>query len=66
MLHRHQGATRNEAVAAANWLPHIDSLGERGGTRTHDPLIKSQMLYRLSYALAFRRPVPTAWAPGGQ
>ena len=25
--------------------------GERGGTRTHDPLIKSQMLYRLSYAL---------------
>ena len=28
-------------------------IGERGGTRTHDPLIKSQMLYRLSYALAF-------------
>ena len=26
--------------------------GERGGTRTHDPLIKSQMLYRLSYALS--------------
>ncbi len=26
--------------------------GERDGTRTHDPLIKSQMLYRLSYALA--------------
>jgi hypothetical protein len=26
-------------------------IGERGGTRTHDPLIKSQMLYRLSYAL---------------
>ncbi len=27
--------------------------GERGGTRTHGLLIKSQMLYRLSYALAF-------------
>jgi hypothetical protein len=27
-------------------------LGERGGNRTHDPLIKSQMLYLLSYALA--------------
>jgi hypothetical protein len=26
--------------------------GERDGTRTHDPLIKSQMLYQLSYALA--------------
>jgi hypothetical protein len=25
--------------------------GERAGTRTLDPLIKSQMLYRLSYAL---------------
>ena len=25
--------------------------GERAGTRTQDPLIKSQMLYRLSYAL---------------
>jgi hypothetical protein len=25
--------------------------GERGGNRTHDPLIKSQMLYLLSYAL---------------
>ncbi len=26
-------------------------IGERGGTRTHDLLIKSQLLYRLSYAL---------------
>src|SRR5947209_9863789 len=26
-------------------------LGERAGTRTRDPLIKSQMLYQLSYAL---------------
>jgi hypothetical protein len=27
------------------------SLGERAGTRTQDLLIKSQLLYRLSYAL---------------
>ena len=26
-------------------------LGERAGTRTHDPMIKSHVLYRLSYAL---------------
>ena len=26
-------------------------LGERGGTRTLDPMIKSHVLYRLSYAL---------------
>lgn len=26
-------------------------LGERGGARTHDPVIKSHVLYRLSYAL---------------
>ena len=26
-------------------------VGELGGIRTHDPLIKSQMLYRLSYEL---------------
>ncbi len=30
----------------------MDNVGERGGARTHDPLIKSQVLYRLSYALA--------------
>ena len=28
-----------------------DFCGERDGTRTHDLLIKSQLLYRLSYAL---------------
>lgn len=26
--------------------------GERAGTRTRDPMIKSHVLYRLSYALA--------------
>ena len=44
-------------------------LGEPGGTRTHDPLIKSQVLYRLSYGLraacvgAGLRPVNSG--PGG-
>ena len=27
-------------------------MNEPGGTRTHDPLIKSQLLYQLSYGLA--------------
>jgi hypothetical protein len=27
----------------------LDFTGEPGGTRTRDPLIKSQMLYQLSY-----------------
>src|ERR1700742_3987981 len=30
---------------------HGDGYGERGGTRTLDPMIKSHVLYRLSYAL---------------
>jgi hypothetical protein len=29
----------------------LNSYGERGGTRTLDPMIKSHVLYRLSYAL---------------
>lgn len=28
--------------------------GERGGNRTHDTMIKSHVLYRLSYALPFK------------
>ena len=35
-------------------------LGERAGTRTQDHLIKSQVLYHLSYALAEESPV--VWA----
>ena len=30
----------------------VDCFGERDGARTHDLLIKSQLLYQLSYALA--------------
>lgn len=29
----------------------ITLIGDPGGIRTHDPLIKSQMLYRLSYGI---------------
>jgi hypothetical protein len=32
----------------------LDFVGERAGTRTQDHLIKSQVLYHLSYALARR------------
>ena len=31
-----------------------DFVGERGGTRTLDPMIKSHVLYHLSYALTRR------------
>jgi hypothetical protein len=31
-----------------------DFIGERGGTRTLDPMIKSHVLYHLSYALTCR------------
>ena len=33
------------------WLQYLNLFGERGGTRTLDPMIKSHVLYRLSYAL---------------
>jgi hypothetical protein len=33
----------------------FDFIGERDGIRTHDLLIKSQMLYQLSYALLEER-----------
>jgi hypothetical protein len=33
-----------------------DFVGERGGTRTRDPMIKSHVLYRLSYALTLEHP----------
>ena len=33
------------------WKTDIGFIGERGGTRTLDPMIKSHVLYHLSYAL---------------
>ena len=39
-------------VLKENVIYHFDSIGERAGTRTQDHLIKSQVLYQLSYALA--------------
>ena len=40
-------------VRSVTYVSGPDSLwiGERGGTRTLDPMIKSHVLYRLSYAL---------------
>ena len=54
------GIMSNGACAAANKFSTIlrsgrHEIGERGGTRTLDLLIKSQLLYRLSYALVTRR-----------
>ena len=40
----------------------IDFLGGRSRTRTYDPLIKSQLLYHLSYAPAFEGVWPAAGA----
>src|SRR4249920_816685 len=40
------------------WLKCFDLIGEPDGIRTHDPLIKSQVLYRLSYGLSAW---PTIW-----
>ena len=72
-----QSARVAHRVAHARFRPHpqnseatrklklINGLfGERGGNRTHDPLIKSQMLYLLSYALALRPegPAPRAYS----
>jgi hypothetical protein len=37
-----------------NRAKSLFSLGERGGTRTLDPMIKSHVLYHLSYALTRR------------
>ncbi len=44
----------------------IDFIGERDGIRTHDLLIKSQMLYRLSYALPKGRIWSNLIIAGGQ
>ena len=38
------GQSKNKTTYFHRWL-----LGDLGGTRTHGPLIKSQLLYQLSY-----------------
>jgi hypothetical protein len=40
--------------AVASYADRTHEFGEPGGTRTHDHLIKSQVLYHLSYRLAAR------------
>ena len=41
-------------VKPTNTIDYNRLYGERGGTRTLDPMIKSHVLYRLSYALTCR------------
>jgi hypothetical protein len=47
---------RRPAETASRFPDESDNgpIGERGGTRTLDPMIKSHVLYRLSYALTCR------------
>ncbi len=42
--------TRKQTKKDTELTPISSFIGERGRVRTADPLIKSQMLYRLSYA----------------
>ena len=44
-------------TTSKNSLETPDFVGERAGTRTRDLLIKSQLLYRLSYALVTMRKI---------
>src|SRR4051794_21238321 len=41
-------------IASAVTAHSLISIGERAGARTQDPVIKSHVLYQLSYALAQR------------
>ncbi len=48
MLPKQKNGHDQTGLFSAKWLILF---GERAGTRTQDLLIKSQLLYRLSYAL---------------
>lgn len=50
-VHNKNPASFDVRIFMSNYLI---LLGERGGTRTLDPMIKSHVLYRLSYALTRR------------
>ena len=45
---------KKPAIKAVEAAEITGEIGERGGTRTLDPMIKSHVLYRLSYALTCR------------
>ena len=64
-----RAVTANAACTAANKFSTIllmggRKFGERAGTRTRDHLIKSQVLYHLSYAPLLRRGFTGAAMPG--
>ena len=52
MCHRRVTGTKSDFADLIETAEVLDFVGERAGTRTLDLLIKSQLLYRLSYALA--------------
>ena len=52
--HRFSYTSSNNAQRHLSIAEDDDLHGERGGTRTHDPMIKSHVLYHLSYALTRR------------
>ena len=52
-----RGVTRDRfflKLTIENWPQVFDLSGERAGIRTLDPVIKSHVLYQLSYALTWR------------
>ena len=49
-IERTQGFEAREYKKNLRFSAEISINGERAGIRTRDPLIKSQMLYQLSYA----------------
>ena len=50
----HLAAHAPETCASTNSATWA-CVGDPGGTRTHDPVIKSQLLYQLSYGVKMRR-----------
>ena len=51
--------TATQAALSTKPLLKLEKYGERSRARTYDPLIKSQLLYQLSYAPGGRANAPT-------
>ena len=45
---KNEAKTKNATTVSSSCIPNWS---DPGGTRTHDPLIKSQLLYQLSYGV---------------
>ena len=55
--HRRQPAISRCVFDVVKRLKNMAKSGEPSGTRTRDPLVKSQLLYRLSYQPTLRTPI---------